>query len=67
MLILKRLIYAVMKAIAVGYKIIERRDYMDMNDGNPIILFELDIPGKMREHKIPFWRMDILQNVISYL
>ena len=36
-------------------QIIERRDYMDMNDGNPITLFELDIPGKMREHKIPYF------------
>lgn len=36
-------------------QIIERRDYMDMNEGNPIISFELNIPEEMREHKIPYF------------
>ncbi len=37
-------------------QVIERRDYADMNAGEPTaVSFELDIPEEMRKHKIPYF------------
>lgn len=37
-------------------QVIERRDYINMNDKNPtMISFELDVSEEMRKHKIPYF------------